>query len=391
MAFTQTRKSLIGGDLNTWGAFQQGMDKLHIGTNTIEAYISAGALYLSPGMLGIYDGSQDWNVTNSAAAGVSVAGLTASCWAKLEISVVAGVVTIAITSIGGATNPASLPASFTGAYDGTKGGFYITGTKRCHSLVWINAAGVPEGVINTTGGMDGYSGYSLSDDANDVVYSFLKAGNDFFNPLNSAQVQAKNAAFNADSSLLGVRTVYGVTTGASSFAATVQAASLAKGKRIRIRKVDTGAGICTVGRTGADTFSGATAFPLRSQHDYIELESDGSNWYVLGNSSTIDSAALAASQIQTLAHGLGANPPRVHTSLLCISAELGFSVNDEEVDIPNFTDGANQQRWGITKDSTNFTTKTGAQGMVVLRKDTGAPASITMNKWDFRIRYGIVF
>jgi hypothetical protein len=177
MAFTQTRKSLIGGDLNTWGAFQQGMDKLHIGANTIEAYISAGALYLSAGMLGIYDGSQDWNVSNSAAAGISVAGLTVSCWAQLEISVVAGVPAIAITSIGGATNPASLPASFTGAYDGTKGGFYITGTKRCHSLIWINAAGVPEGVINTIGGHDGYVGYAQSDDANDYIYSFLKLMN----------------------------------------------------------------------------------------------------------------------------------------------------------------------------------------------------------------------
>jgi hypothetical protein len=177
MPYSATRKALIGGDANTWGAFQQGMDKLHIGANTIEAYISAGALYLSAGMMGLYDGSQDWNVTNSAAAAVSVAGLTVSCWAQLEISAPAGVPTILLTSIGGATNPASLPASFTGAYDGTKGGFYITGTKRCHSLVWINAAGVPEGCVNTIGGCDGYSGYGQSDDANDYIYSFLKIGN----------------------------------------------------------------------------------------------------------------------------------------------------------------------------------------------------------------------
>ena len=174
MPYSAGRKALIGGDANTWGAFQQGMDKLHIGTNTIEAYISAGAFYLSAGMMGLYDGSQDRNITNSAAVAVSVAGLAASCCAQLEISAPAGVPTILLTSIGGATNPASLPASFTGAYDGTKGGFYIVPTKRCHSLVWINAAGVPEGCINTIGGHDGYVGYGQSDDANDYIYCFLK-------------------------------------------------------------------------------------------------------------------------------------------------------------------------------------------------------------------------
>jgi hypothetical protein len=153
------------------------MDKLHIGANTIEAYITAGVLYLSPGMMGLYDGSQDWNVTNSAAFAPSLLGLTVSCWASVEISVVAGVPVITPTSIGGATDPKTIPASFTGSYDGTKGGHYITGTKRCHSLVWLNAAGVPEGVINSIGGHDGYVGYGQSDDANDYIYCFLKLMN----------------------------------------------------------------------------------------------------------------------------------------------------------------------------------------------------------------------
>lgn len=177
MAFIVTRKALIGGDNNTWGANQQGLDKLHIGANTIEAYITAGVLYLSPGMMGLYDGSQDWNVTNSAAFAPSLLGLTVSCWASVEISVVAGVPVITLTSIGGATDPKTIPASFTGSYDGTKGGHYITGTKRCHSLVWLNAAGVPEGVINSIGGHDGYIGNSQSDDANDYIYCFLKLMN----------------------------------------------------------------------------------------------------------------------------------------------------------------------------------------------------------------------
>jgi hypothetical protein len=102
---------------------------------------------------------------------------------------------------------------------------------------------------------------------------------------------------------------------------------------------------------------------------------------------TIDSAALATNQIQTLAHSIGAQPNRVHISLLCVTAELGYSVDDEVKNPNSYNDGTGR-RWMIVGDSTNFTTLTDA-ALVVLRKDTGAAATITMSRWKFRIRYGL--
>lgn len=104
---------------------------------------------------------------------------------------------------------------------------------------------------------------------------------------------------------------------------------------------------------------------------------------------TIDSAALAVSQTQTLGHSLGAMPNRVQVSLLCVTGELGFSAGDEVFSFGNYSDGTAGRRWTITGDTTNFTTRTDAQNINVLRKDTGAAASITMANWKFRIRYGL--
>jgi hypothetical protein len=262
MPYSAGRKALIGGDNNTWGAFQQGMDKLHIGANTIEAYITAGALYLSAGMMGLYDGSQDWNITNSAAAAVSVAGLTASAWASVEISAPAGVPTILLTSIGGATNPASLPATFTGAYDGTKGGFYITGTKRCHSLVWINGVGIPTIVVNTIGGADAYTDLSSTviRNAKKTVY-LTKA--------------ASYAIGDSDLddlflSITGGRTV------------TLPDATLNVNRKITIRKSDDNSWWVKLSSVAGNFYSksgyGVANAYIRRANDSVAFVSDGINW-----------------------------------------------------------------------------------------------------------------
>jgi hypothetical protein len=75
MAEIATRQALAGGDAGAWASFEQTANHLAIGANTREAYITAGVLYLGKGMLGIYDGSQYWNVADAA---ISLAGLTAS-------------------------------------------------------------------------------------------------------------------------------------------------------------------------------------------------------------------------------------------------------------------------------------------------------------------------
>lgn len=102
----------------------------------------------------------------------------------------------------------------------------------------------------------------------------------------------------------------------------------------------------------------------------------------------VDSAALQANATQTLAHNLGAKPNRVQVSLLCVTAELGFSAGDEIINPPNYSDGTSGYRWNITVDGTNFTTRIN-DGIRILRKDTGASAALTLANWKFRIRYGL--
>jgi hypothetical protein len=178
MADVAVRQALDGGDEDIWAAFEQAHNHLSIGVNTRRLYLDAATLYLSAGMLGLYNGSQYYSISNAAARSIAVAALTASCWARVELSVAAGVVVTEITSIAGETDPAVLPVSYTGAYVGAKGGHYITATKRCIGIVWINAAGAVEGIVNGIGCCDGYSGYSTSDDADDYIYNFSKTNDE---------------------------------------------------------------------------------------------------------------------------------------------------------------------------------------------------------------------
>jgi hypothetical protein len=184
-----------------------------------------------------------------------------------------------------------------------------------------------------------------------------------------------------------------VTNAANSFNATIPAASAARvGQRIRVEKVDTGAGITTVARTGADTLgsTGATAFPLRVQGDFIELEcvqaGAGYNWRCIDSLATLDGAAFGAAQHQTLAHGCGVKPRFLETVPKCGTAELGCAIGDEATLTPNWYDGGSDRRWGTLMDATNIHTGTGSL-ITIIRKDTGALAEITMANWYPRCRY----
>lgn len=262
MADVATRQALAGGDLDVWAPFEQAHNHLSIGVNTRKLYIDTGTLYLSAGMIGLYNGTQYYAITNSAARSISVAALTASCWARIELSVAAGVVVTDITSIAGETDPETLPASFTGAYDGTKGGHYVTATKRCVGLVWINAGGDPEGVINAIGNCDGYSGYSTSDDAIDIVYTFLKIGE-----------VLPHAAVTVE-----------VTSGGGGVTVNTPDVTNFAGASLTIKKIDTGAGAVTITNTFAQTYDSMTAIGQYEKGQFVTLAPGASEWLVLAHS-----------------------------------------------------------------------------------------------------------
>ena len=172
MANTFTREATDGGDSGVWASFEQSQNAIARALISALLYDDTGALKLSKGRIGLDNGSNKGVVNIDTIVTASLVGLTASCWAVVEVSVVGTTPSFTITSIGGATNPATLPAGFTGAYDGAKGGYYITGTKRAIGLAWINAGGSLEGIVNCGTGAN-YSGYSTSDDALDLPYYFL--------------------------------------------------------------------------------------------------------------------------------------------------------------------------------------------------------------------------
>lgn len=376
-----------GGNIGLWADPEHEILRLGLGTCTAYLYNDAGALKLATGRIGLDDGSQEGAVIIDTVATISLVGLTASCWARVEVSRTFTTPVIEITSIGGATNPAALPASFTGAYDGNKQGYYVSATKRVAGLAWINAGGNLEGIVNCLHGY-AYAGYSTSDDAYDIIYYHLKEKQDFI--LNDdVSIATQTGVFTA-----GITAKINhelVTTAAASFAANIPARATWKGRRIRIEKVDTGAGVVTVTPAGAETFgsTGATFFLLRKQGDFVDLLSTGTGILVLASLSTLDSAALAANTIQTLAHGIGVKPRKKPFSFICGTADAGFSIGDEVDLIPNYYDGVNVRRYHLDTDATNFTFHTGAAVLSVHHKSTNAVTALTMASWFIRIRYEI--
>jgi len=392
MANRAQRFCIDGGDRGVWGPKENEVNLLGLGTCTAYLYDDAGTLTLGKGRVGLDDGSQKCSLIVDTATAVSLAGLTASRWAQVELSRVNTTLVIEITTIAGASDPAALPASFTGAYDGDKQGYYVVTTKRVVGLAWINAGGNLEGIINCLSGPD-YVGYSTSDDANDAIYYF-KTDKALVLPLSTQQAFPQSGVFTALGKLF--REIYPVTTAASSFAANIPAKANWIGKRIKVVKVDTGAGVCTVIPNGAETFKGimgsATAFPLRKVGDYIELENDGTNIYVVDSWATIDTAAFIAAggapEALVSAHGTGIRISVLGKYLVNLSTEKSYAAGDLIAISGHYW--PNNAILEVHVDATNITFAHNNIAFEAYDKGTiNNYAVLTMTKWGARIIYRI--
>jgi hypothetical protein len=174
MSETFQRKPIENGDLDTWAQYNDELNYNTIGLLSCRLYDSSGTLRLSDGRIGIDDGTNIGTVIDISDQSIDISAGSNSNWGKVEISVSGDTATIAISDISGATSADSLPSNFTDAYNGKKGGFYISSSKRCIGLYWKNASGTLEGVVNTIGMIDGYIGYCQSDDTDDKPYLFEK-------------------------------------------------------------------------------------------------------------------------------------------------------------------------------------------------------------------------
>lgn len=68
-----------------------------------------------------------------------------------------------------------------------------------------------------------------------------------------------------------------------AFTATLPTAVGKQGKRYTIKRTNSGSNAVTVGTTSSQTIDGSTTYSLSAQWKYVVVESDGSNWEIVGN------------------------------------------------------------------------------------------------------------
>ncbi len=172
MANEFIRFPIDGGDTGVWASYLLDNIKDLIGNYTCYLYDDSGTLKVSKGQIGIYNGVNYGISKIDTITTISLAAVSNSNWAKIEMSISGSAVSFAAADIAGATNPASAPTDFTNAYNPEKGGFYITSTKRCIGIVYVNASGTLTGIINEIGNDYGWTGYNESDSTGMLPYIF---------------------------------------------------------------------------------------------------------------------------------------------------------------------------------------------------------------------------
>ena len=108
-------------------------------------------------------------------------------------------------------------------------------------------------------------------------------------------------------------------------------------------------------------------------------------------SVTIETANTCAGTITTSAHGLGAIPTKIETSMVCITADQGWGVDDEIFVWSNYLDNALVARrvW-VGADATNVIIITNATyNQSIAHKTAGTLQVAYPLSWKFRIRAGI--
>lgn len=131
MANRFLREPITGGDDGSWAPYLLALTEAGgIGALTAYLYNDGGALKLSAGRIGINDGTNKGVCEMDTVQTISLAGVSDSTWAKIEVSVSGTAVTVAATEILGATRPGRI-TNLVSSYNAEKGGVYITATKRC--------------------------------------------------------------------------------------------------------------------------------------------------------------------------------------------------------------------------------------------------------------------
>jgi len=264
------------GDYNAWGPKELAQNEPMTGVLTSKLYLDGLDLKLSVGSIGLNNGSSIGICKIDTVTTISLAGLTISEWAKVEMSVVGTTVVLAITSMG-ITTPHILPTAFTGSFDGTKGAYHIVATKRCLGIVFINSAGACAGIVNPMSFIDAYDGYSTSNDGLGFYYYFSK------NVQSSKPVKVQKA-FILDTTLPDLQEdTELVASLMGGRRATLPTLADNIGRVITLWKLEDNQWWSEVAGEGAETINGDNIYYLRRVNDYITVVGETTGWHIIAN------------------------------------------------------------------------------------------------------------
>jgi hypothetical protein len=143
---------------------------------------------------------------------------------------------------------------------GTKygGNFTVSGTATTNYGVYATASG-------------GTTNYGL----------YVNAGISSFQGSTNQKYVAKTANYTADATDYTI--LVDATSGAVTITLPAAAGTAVAGRIYIIKKTDVSGNAVTVDANGSETIDGATTYPLASQWKYVTIQSDGVNWFVIGN------------------------------------------------------------------------------------------------------------
>lgn len=84
----------------------------------------------------------------------------------------------------------------------------------------------------------------------------------------------------------------------------------------------------------------------------------------------------------TIAHGLGSRPFGVIVEAICLTAELGYSINDIVIVDNGATSGVGEGI-SIVTDATNINVRYTSSAIAFQNKTTGAYSNITLANWRY--------
>lgn len=257
-------------DLDIWGPKQLQQTRLSYGILTCQCYDDSGTLKMTIGKIGLIDDSVFGVLEIDTITIISIAGITSGNWFKVEANRTGTTVNIIAsdTDTGVDTDASILPPDFIASYDPEKGGFYIDSNKRCIAVGYVDGSGNLDGIVNALPVTEGYIGFI--DDYNNF---FNKSIEDRFEKINiNGNLTIGDGKTNKEWVFKGNY--------------TVTLPTVADNVGVRKRFVNGGTYASSIDGEGAETFvfrDGTTAATITftKKGDFIEIESDGTNWIVI--------------------------------------------------------------------------------------------------------------